>query len=225
MNTKVVISLAGLNQKFREIRNRFFFYVFLRRILANFILKFKVRGLKIGYGSAVVKSSLDENVVIHEGCKILNSTIGKFSYISERSVVSNSTIGCFCSIASNARIGVGKHPTDRMSSHPVFYNKLGRSDNNFYEEYERVVIGSDVWIGVNVIVLDGVNIGHGAVIGAGAVVTKDVPNYAISVGVPAKVKDYRFSSDKIDWLISSEWWDKSLSEIRAINNNFKKLDY
>jgi acetyltransferase-like isoleucine patch superfamily enzyme len=71
----------------------------------------------------------------------------------------------------------------------------------------EVSIGSDVWIGTRAIVLRGVNVGHGAIIAANAVVTKNVPDYAIVAGVPAKIIRYRFDPDKIKWLLESNWWE------------------
>ena len=68
-------------------------------------------------------------------------------------------------------------------------------------------IGNDVWIGTNAIVMDGVKINDGAIIGAGAIVTKEIPPYAIAVGVPAKVIKYRFSQEIIDKLMELRWWD------------------
>lgn len=75
------------------------------------------------------------------------------------------------------------------------------------KEHNEVKIGNDVWIGTRAMILDGITIGDGAVIGAGAVVTKNVPPYAIVGGVPAKIIKYRFSQDKINELLASQWWN------------------
>jgi len=74
--------------------------------------------------------------------------------------------------------------------------------------------GSDVWIGFRAIVLSGVTIGDGAVIGAGAVVTADVPSYSVVVGNPAKVIRYRFSSEEIRKLLTLRWWEWSIDKIK-----------
>ena len=80
-------------------------------------------------------------------------------------------------------------------------------------------VGHDVWIGSRAIVLDGIVVGNGAVIAANALVTKDVPPYAIVAGIPAKIIKYRFKQDKIDKLIDSKWWELSLNEIKQKINN------
>ena len=105
-------------------------------------------------------------------------------------------IGKLCSIGDNVRIGLGIHPTHLRSTHPAFYSPQGNWDikptiQEKITEYKKVYIGDDVWIGTNAMILDGVTIGSHAVIAAGAVVTKDVPEYAIVGGVPAKIIKYR----------------------------------
>ena len=72
---------------------------------------------------------------------------------------------------------------------------------------QKVIIKNDVWIGANSVIMPNITIGNGAIIGAGAVVTKDVPDYAIVAGVPAKIIKYRFSQDIIDRLLILQWWN------------------
>jgi len=86
--------------------------------------------------------------------------------------------------------------------------------DSIFEELKRTQIGNDVWIGARAIVLDGISIGDGAVIAAGAVVTKDVPPYAIVGGVPAKLIRYRFEDDVIQELLKWKWWDLSLDDLQ-----------
>lgn len=113
-----------------------------------------------------------------------------------------------------AIIGAGNHPIDLITCHPIIY----QSNNDIFgkegiigilypsqimnedekELYRRtIIIGNDVWVASNTIILPGVTIGNGAIIAAGAVVTKDVPAYAIVGGVPAKVIKYRFNEEEI----------------------------
>jgi chloramphenicol O-acetyltransferase type B len=112
------------------------------------------------------------------------------------------------------------HPTDQFSSSPLFYRVRNTfqvewiNEDGSFEEYRPIEIGSDVWIGARAIVLDGVRVGDGAIVAANAVVTTDVPPYAIVGGVPAKILRYRFSREKIDHLLSLQWWTWSTNEIQ-----------
>jgi len=182
-------------------------------------------------GSVIDKNCcIDKNTKIEAVCHILennlivNSSIRRCSYIGRNSIIQNVTIGSFCSIASDVFIGLGLHPIELFSTSPVFYRianifNLKLIDKNYdFSEYKEIVIGHDVWIGARAIVLDGVNIGDGAVIATNAVVTKNVPPYAIVAGIPAKVIRYRFPQEKIDELIKSQWWLLSLSEIQKRMN-------
>ena len=79
------------------------------------------------------------------------------------------------------------------------------------------VIGNDVWIGTRSIIMDGVSIGHGAVVAANTVVTKDVPPFAVVGGVPAKIIKYRFPAEKVERIIGSKWWESSIDKINLLN--------
>jgi acetyltransferase-like isoleucine patch superfamily enzyme len=176
------------------------------------------------------KSSFSRSVTIGahshilEGCIINDSPIGSYSYLGRNCLVQHATIGNYCSISHDVIIGLGTHPLDMFSTSPLFYKanntmkiRLVESDRDF-QEYKPITIGSDVWIGARVIVLDGITIGHGAVLAAGAVVTKDVPPYAIVGGIPAKVINYRYPEDIRSRLLKTRWWDKNAQEV------FKQFD-
>lgn len=144
--------------------------------------------------------------------RVTNSSIGKYSYISYNSQINNSTIGNYCSIAKGVNIGLGFHPLNFVSTSPIFYSiinplKLSYVNTNKFKDFKTTTIGNDVWIGVNAIVLDGVNIGDGAIVAANSVVNKDVSPYSIVGGVPAKEIKKRFSQQIINCLIESKWWD------------------
>lgn len=135
--------------------------------------------------------------------------LGAHSYFARNAQAAYLTVGKYCSIGPNFCCGLGIHPTNMMSTSPYFYR--GK-----IEEHKQTTIGNDVFIGANVTVLDGVTIADGAVIGAGAVVTKDIPPYAIAVGVPAKVIKYRFDDEKIQKLLKKKWWNGTEDEIREL---------
>ena len=156
---------------------------------------------------------LAEHVKLYAGTRLLgDTTIGEYTYIQENCRIQNATIGNYCSIANDVKIGLGKHPLDRFSTSPIFYSTKnpfgirldGQKDD--FPEYAPVVIGHDVWIGMNAMILDGVSIGIGAVIAAGAVVTKDVPAYAVVAGIPARLVKYRFESERCRELIDDRWF-------------------
>lgn len=146
---------------------------------------------------------------------ITNSRIGAYSYISYNCKINNTTIGRYCSIAQNAKMGLGKHPSNYISTNPVFYSsnnplKISLNQKNEFQEHIPIIIGNDVWIGTNVTILDGVRIGDGAIIGANSVVTKDIAPFCIAGGVPAKVIKKRFIPPIIDKLLELRWWNYSL---------------
>lgn len=165
-------------------------------------------------GATIDKESILGNYnVIFNDVSVINSILGDHTFIQKNSIVSNSKIGKFCSIAMNVNIGLAQHAMDKISSHPAFYLQNTPliktfSNNDAFMTMRSVIIGHDVWIGQNVLIMGGITIGTGAVVGAGAVVTKDVPEYAIVVGVPAKIVGYRFRSDIIADVIKSKWWNK-----------------
>jgi acetyltransferase-like isoleucine patch superfamily enzyme len=182
--------------------------------------KFRFNNVKIDKGCSVDKDSIiDKFVHILENTTINNSKIKSYSYVGCNCLIQNTTIGKFCSIANDVKMGLGNHPLDSFSTSTIFYQKNNTLNININShiknitEYKSITIGNDVWIGASVIILDGICIGNGAVIGANAVVTKDIPPYAIVGGTPAKIIKYRFSDSEIKNLVSSGWWDLSLSEI------------
>lgn len=124
------------------------------------------------------------------------------------------TIGRYSSIARSAFAATLNHPMDRKSMHGYFFNPgLGYTQDE--RVYSQLSIGNDVWLGHNSIIMAGVNhIGDGAVIGAGAVVFKDVPPYAVVVGNPARVVRYRFSPETIQDLLAERWWERDMLDLK-----------
>jgi len=130
-------------------------------------------------------------------------------------------IGAYCSIASNVQIFLGgQHRTDWVSNYPFpFFFEM---DAQYRKKYESggsrgdVIIGSDVWLCANCIILSGVTIGHGAVIANGAVISRDVAPYAVMAGNPAKQIKWRFDEATRNALLESAWWNWSEDEINKI---------
>ena len=185
------------------------------------------KNVKVHRSAFICRNSrVKENVKLGKGTEIYNSSIGKHTYIVNARV-SNAEIGAFSSIGSGVKIGgLGIHPLYSISTSPVFYSLRKQTGATFqkkdlnFEEIKKVTIGNDVWIGVNAIVLDGVKVGDGVVIAAGAVITEDIPQYAIVGGVPAKLIKYRHEENLRDLLIKSEWWTWQDDRLELIAQRF-----
>lgn len=191
------------------------------------------------HGLTAIEPSVDVHVtadsVFGEGCRlgprtiIDRSSLGRFSYVDADSRIHQAAIGSFCSIANRVSIGPPNHPVGcRPSSHPAFY--LHRPDWGYtfstrdtHEEYKQTTIGHDVWIGVGVTVVGGVEIGNGCIVGAGAVVTRDLEPYSIAVGVPARVTRRRFSIREIAALEEVAWWTRDIDWLHANVHLFEDI--
>jgi virginiamycin A acetyltransferase len=155
-----------------------------------------------------------KGVIIMENSRIDHtSVIGSYTYIGINVGISRAKIGNYCSIANNVNIGQGEHDLTMISTSAIFYD----------DPYEKLTFGEttisdDVWIGAGATILRGVKIGIGAVVGANAVVTKDVPPYSVVVGVPAKIIKQRFPSDAIEKILNSKWWQYPPADAKLIFN-------
>ncbi len=166
-----------------------------------------------------------KNSKLYRPFRVTNSEIGDYTYIAENSIIGNTKIGKFCSIGPNLISGWGLHPTNGISTHPMFYstkkqNGMTLCNSDKFEEVKPIEIGNDVFIGMNVTILDGVKIGDGAVIGAGTVVSKDVPPYAIAVGCPIIIKGYRFDDETIQKFLEIKWWNFDEKQLQEVEENF-----
>lgn len=154
---------------------------------------------------------VDRTAAICSGVRFYRGKIGKYSYIGNNSFVSDTDIGNFTSISTDCYIGGTSHPTDWVSTSPVFHKWENIMKKNFarheFEIFRRTTIGNDVWIGNRVMIKAGVNISDGAVIGMGSIVTKDIGPYEIWAGNPARMIRKRFDDETIAALEEMKWWN------------------
>ena len=199
-----------------------------RRIKAIFG---KIRFLfnrKCAWSVITYASRIHKTASVRQKCRIYGSAVGRYSYIGRNSLVQDAEIGQFCSISEGCNLGLPSHPVDFVSTSPVFLNGSNILRKNFakipYEDCQKTVIGNDVWIGAHAQVKGGVTIGNGAIIAAGAVVTHDVPPYAVVGGIPAKVIKYRFDEKTIVALQETAWWNFSEERLRALGATVNRVD-
>jgi acetyltransferase-like isoleucine patch superfamily enzyme len=188
---------------------------------------------KSGIASTAVVSlncQIGNGVRILRDSKIGDSTFSHFSYVGERSQIERSDIGSFCSIGPEVMIGMGAHPINFVSTYPGFYT--GKSSGAVYfgtrhdvDEFRRVKVGADVWIGARAIILGGISVGTGSIIAAGAVVTRDVPPYSIVGGVPARHIKYRFPDDVRSRLLETQWWSFDRDRLVSLAPVFNDVNH
>lgn len=158
--------------------------------------------------------------------KMYDTKLGHYTRLRHFCTAAHAEIGNFCSIAAGTKIGVAGHPTNLLSTNSIFYLEKSlniRFKNQIeYTPYLPIKIGNDVWIGEKCLIMPGVTIGDGAIIAAHAVVTKDVPPYAVVGGIPAKIIKFRFSEEIIEKLLKIKWWDMSDDQIVKHKGVFAK---
>ncbi len=161
--------------------------------------------------------------------KVAECTFGDFSYVVNDSDLHYTTVGKFCSIAAHTRINPGNHPVDRVAMNHFTYRSsaygLGDDDPAFFDwrRSHRCTLGHDVWIGHGAILLPGIGMGNGAVAGAGAIVTKDVPAWTIVVGNPARILRPRIAPPTAEALDRIAWWDWDRDRLRAAMADIRGL--
>jgi acetyltransferase-like isoleucine patch superfamily enzyme len=175
--------------------------------------------------SAVIDSEIDSRSKIESGSSVSFSKMGRHSFCGYDCEIHNVEIGCFTSIANCVVIGGARHPMEWVGMSPAFYH--GRDSIKIklstfkLDSLPLTIIGSDVWIGRSAIIIAGVNVGHGAVVGAGSVVTKDVPPYAVVAGNPARIIKFRFQPEIVNKLIEYTWWDLDDDVLKVLSSNIK----
>lgn len=175
--------------------------------------------------------------VTYKGSACPGCFLGYASYIGTDTRLFQTQIGRYCSIAADVSMVFGNHPSrDFVSTHNAFcfqngYQVYYGDDEHCYPpekikpyadaEHQRYcVIGNDVWIGKGARIMCGVKIGDGAIVGAYALVTKDVPPYAIVGGVPARLIRYRFGEEDIWWLEELQWWNRDRQWLERFGGHF-----
>ena len=197
----------------------------------------------VGDFSTIRQSELGYHASVQRNCDIMRTRIGDYSIIEKNAVIHDAVIGKFCEISWHCSIGGDNHNYKLPSIHHWYWNKsFGFEEdpnavggNNFKNKIvsEECVIGNDVWIGSGVTVNRKVKVGNGAILASGTVVTKDVPDYAIVGGVPARIIKYRFDQATIKRLLNIQWWDwphealkenRHLFEVELCEETLEKME-
>lgn len=141
-----------------------------------------------------------------------NTVIGKYCYFGPSTMINNAEIGNYCSFAPGVKIGQANHSKDYITTFQGISGKMiGHSLWG-----KPAVIGNDVWCGANAVIMQNICVGDGAIIGANAVVTRDIPDYGIAVGVPARVIKYRFDEPIRGKIKESNWFLLDIDEAKAV---------
>lgn len=184
--------------------------------------------IRMNRGARIIDSTLtgpvylDRNVLIGPGAEV-----GKYTGFNADCHIARARMGAFCAIGARNAFNPFNHPIDWLSTHEFQYHPAAFNWIDEYCDLDRLertpdmfyfpTFGNDIWTGHNVNVMGGVNVGDGAVIAAGSVVTKDIPPYAIVAGIPAKILRYRFNDKTIERLLNVRWWDFELSQLNGLD--------
>lgn len=177
-------------------------------------LRFRDREPRIHPSASLKECRLGRATEVAERVFMRDTVLGDYSYVERHSELRFAEVGKFCSIASNVVVNALNHPLDRVTTHKISYRpneyfRFASLDKDLRESRQaaRVTIGNDVWIGTGAIILPGITIADGAVVGASAVVTRDVEPYAIVSGMPARRRRFRFDTQTAGRLLALGWWN------------------
>ena len=180
--------------------------------------------------ASVTDCALGRWTEVARECRVRGSAFGDYSYCMDRTQIDFARIGKFANIAANAWIGATNHPMERATQHHFTYRSNdyfgGEPPDEAYFERRAAAgptIGHDAWIGVGAVVLPGVHVGDGAVVAAGAVVSRDVGPYEIHGGVPARPLKRRFEPRVVERMRALAWWDWTHERLHAALPDFRAL--
>ena len=180
-------------------------------------------GCTIGNDTNVERCQFENNVIINRRSFVNDSQIGMCSYAGINLTMNWTKLGRFCSLGRNVDIGGFDHDYHKVTTMPQFrWNQMINGGGKIPDvmNHDYCIIGNDVWIAAGAQILHKAKIGDGAIVGGGAVVTHDVPPYAIAVGIPAKIIGFRFDQRFIEDLMEIQWWNWP---IPVILENMQKL--
>jgi acetyltransferase-like isoleucine patch superfamily enzyme len=211
-------------------------------VIRNLWWKEKMRrktGAKFGPYSRINQNTvLEGQNYLGKHAALKDSFMGYGSYLANDTRLDFCKIGRYTSIGAHVKMAEGNHPSHTfMSTHPFFFStdtvsgktyvsRQKYSNHKYAREAEPyfIVIGNDVWIGTGAILMEGITIGDGAIVAAGAVVTRDVPAYTIVGGVPAREIRKRFTEEQIEKLMRLQWWNRDRRWIEEHAEQFENLD-
>ncbi len=177
----------------------------------------------VSLSAELLDCDLDREVIVAARAALRHTSVGFLSSIGRYTKVTHSAIGKFCAISWDCSINAVSHPYARLTISAFPYvPHVGRFVAERHQEHRFVDVGHDVWLGANSVILPGIRVGNGAVIGAGSVVTRDVPDYAVVAGVPARLLKYRFSEEMRARLLALRWWDWSREKIQQNVSLFRQ---
>ena len=192
--------------------------------------RLKADGPIIHDGCQISEAQFGAYTEIGAGSRLSHVVMGDFSYCDRFADIANAEIGKFANIAAFARIGATDHPLDTAACHHFLYRSDdywddAEADADFFahRQSRRASIGHDIWIGAGAMVKPEVTLGHGAVVAAGAIVTRDVAPYTIVAGNPARVLRERQPERIAERLIALAWWDWPHEALRGALQDFRSL--
>lgn len=181
-------------------------------------------------GGQIVNSTFGGWCEVGEGARVVNSAFGDYAYCDRYADIANTTVGRFSNIAAMTRIGPTDHPFTHAAQHHFLYRSSyywpdTPDDAAFFaaRAARRTVLGADCWIGHGAIIKPEVTVGIGAIVAAGAVVTRDVAPFMIVAGCPAVPLRARFDDRIVARLLALAWWDWDHSRLRAALADFRAL--